>query len=358
MRPSQRTTVSLLFVVAASSSHAFQASPKTMTTVNPPAVSNIATTPSGGTSSTLMDPFEVMTAATVPAMSLEQQQQQQQVMLSASVPAAANVDFSQVSNVLTPVQAYHELVHKGELNAQASLSKTMFSSILGGAYVGMGAMLSLAVAGNCPELGLEAPGLQKFLFGALFPVNLLLTLQCGGQLYTGNTASNMAALCEGKMTLPQLMRSLGLSWCGNLLGCLTFALACKYAGVLDGGAGILAAHVLETKTSAALGPVLVKALFCNWLVCLAVFLSLQAKDMGGKYLSIWLPVSTFVSIGFEHSVANMFLLPAGLLSTTDISVETAVLHNLLPVTVGNAVSGSFLVGAAMSYMYGKLGHGK
>ena len=120
----------------------------------------------------------------------------------------------------------------------------------------------------------------------------------------------------------------------------------------------LAAMTLATKTSYGLGPVFVKAMFCNWLVCLAVYLSMQAKDMGGKYLSIWLPVSTFVSIGFEHSVANMFLLPAGLLSTHDITLETALLHNLIPVTIGNAVSGSLFVGAAMSYMYGKLGEGK
>ena len=77
--------------------------------------------------------------------------------------------------------------------------------------------------------------------------------------------------------------------------------------------------------------------------------------MGGKYISIWLPVSTFVSIGFEHSVANMFLLPAGLLSNTDITLQTALFKNLLPVTVGNGISGSLLVGATMSYLYGSLG---
>ena len=128
--------------------------------------------------------------------------------------------------------------------------------------------------------------------------------------------------------------------------------------MLEGGAGHLATLTLMTKTSYGLGPVFVKAMFCNWLVCLAVFLSMQAKDMGGKYLSIWLPVSTFVSIGFEHSVANMFLLPARLLSTHDITIETALLHNLIPVTIGNTLSGSLFVGAAMSFMYGKLGEGK
>ena len=301
----------------------------------------------------------------IPPVSLSDlyQQPQQAVMSSMSSvaplpsPEAAQpqLDLSKVSNILTPAEAYQSLVAKGEYNAAASIPKTLFSSILGGCYVGMGAMVSLAVAGNSPDLQAADPGLAKFLFAALFPVNLLLALQCGGQLYTGNTANMMAAVCEGKANLGDMARSLGLSWTGNLIGCAGFALACKYAGVLEGGAGHLAAMTLATKTSYELGPTIVKAMFCNWLVCLAVFLSMQAKDMAGKYLSIWLPVSTFVSIGFEHSVANMFLLPAELLSTDDITLQTALFKNLLPVTMGNAISGSLFVGAAMSYMFGALG---
>eukprot|EP00522_Entomoneis_paludosa_P010740 CAMPEP_0172455516 /NCGR_PEP_ID=MMETSP1065-20121228/12105_1 /TAXON_ID=265537 /ORGANISM="Amphiprora paludosa, Strain CCMP125" /LENGTH=361 /DNA_ID=CAMNT_0013207977 /DNA_START=515 /DNA_END=1596 /DNA_ORIENTATION=- len=275
----------------------------------------------------LLNGIDPVTATTLSAKDLMllnplllQQQQQQQMAASGAVALpppptstvdTSTIDLSQVSNLATPAQAFESLVQKGEYNAAASVPKTLFSSMLGGAYVGMGAMLSLAVAGNSPGLAAADPGLQKFLFGALFPVNLLLALQCGGQLYTGNTANMMAAVCEGRATPTDMARSLGLSWMGNLLGCVGFAVACKYAGVLEGGAGHLAAMTLATKTSYELGPLMVKAMFCNWLVCLAVFLSMQAKDMTGKYLSVWLPVSTFVSIGFEHSVANMFLLPAG-----------------------------------------------
>lgn len=265
------------------------------------------------------------------------------------------LDLSKVSNVYTPYEAFEALVQKGEFNAASSTTRILFSAALGGCYVGMGAMVSLAVAGNSPDLAAADPGLQKFLFAALFPMNLLLAQQCGGSLYTGNTANMMAALCEGRVKLSDMGRVLGLSWIGNVAGCGFFAIACKYAGVLEGGAGVLAAATLATKTSYELGPLLVKAMFCNWLVCLAVLLSTQAKDMGGKYISIWLPVSTFVSIGFEHSVANMFLLPAGLMSQDKISLNTALFHNLIPVTMGNAVSGALFVGAAMSYLYGSLG---
>ena len=273
--------------------------------------------------------------------------------------AADAIDLTKISNILSPAEAFESLVQKAEYNAAASIPKTLFSSILGGCYVGMGAMVSLSIAGNSPGLAAADPGLQKFLFAALFPVNLLLALQCGGQLYTGNTANMMAAVCEGRVNLSDMARSLSLSWMGNLIGCSMFAVACKFAGVLEGGAGHLAAVTLATKTSYELGPLFVKAMMCNWLVCLAVFLSMQAKDMGGKYLSIWLPVSTFVSIGFEHSVANMFLGTAGLLSSDDlvkdITLGYAMTHNLIPVTIGNTLSGALFVGAAMSYMYGTLG---
>lgn len=266
-----------------------------------------------------------------------------------------DLDLSKISNVLTPAESFEALAEKGKTNAESSATKILFSSALGGCYVGMGAMVSLAVAGNSPDLAAADPGLYKFLFAALFPMNLLLAQQCGGMLYTGNTASMMAAVCEKRATFEDMGRILGLSWIGNVVGCGVFAIACKYAGVLEGGAGALAAQTLATKTSYELGPLFIKALFCNWLVCLAVLLSTQAKDMGGKYISIWLPVSTFVSIGFEHSVANMFLLPAGLMSQKDITFATAFFHNLIPVTIGNLFSGSLLVGATMSYLYGSLG---
>ncbi|KAL3786232.1 hypothetical protein HJC23_002483 [Cyclotella cryptica] len=269
--------------------------------------------------------------------------------------AVAELDLSKISNVLTPTEAFEQLVEKGVYNANSKAERLLFSSALGGCYVGMGAMVSLAVAGNSAGLAAADPGLQKFVFAALFPMNLLLAQQCGGMLYTGNTASMMAAVCEKRVSFNDMGRVLLLSWIGNLFGCGLFAVACKYAGVMEGGAGVLAAKTLVAKTSAELGPVLIKAIFCNWLVCLAVVLSTQAKDMGGKYISIWLPVSTFVSIGFEHSVANMFLLPAGLMSQDTITVGDAITKNLLPVTVGNALSGSLLVGATFSYLFGTLG---
>jgi len=259
----------------------------------------------------------------------------------------------------TPQDAFQILANKGKANAEASAIKTFVSAFLGGSYVGMGGMLSLAVAGQMGGVAASNPGMTKLVFAILFPVNLLLCLQAGGQLFTGNTAYMSAALCEKKVQLKSLLRSWFISFWGNLLACSTFAFLCKYCGVLAGGAAEMAVKTFASKTSLAFGPLVVRAILCNWLVCLAVYLSMQARDMTGKYLSILLPISTFVAIGFEHSVANMFLLPAGLLcSDGGATLGSAIFRNLIPVSIGNALSGSLMVGATFSFMFGRLGRGK
>lgn len=278
--------------------------------------------------------------------------------VSASAAAApAPFDMSKVSMIETPAAAYQIMANRGGGNGKMPLAKTLVSSMLGGAYVGMGGMLSLAISGNMGGVASTNPGLAKLVFAILFPVNLLLALQAGGQLFTGNTAYMTAALCEQKTSVQRLARSWALSFIGNLLAGIAFAFLCRYAGVLSGGAADLATQTLINKTSIPFGPIMVRAMLCNWLVCLAVYLSMQAKDLTGKYFGILLPISTFVAIGFEHSVANMFLLPAGLLCAPagTVTIWQAFTKNLLPVAIGNAISGSIMVGVLFSYMFGRLG---
>ncbi|KAL7571608.1 hypothetical protein ACA910_011149 [Epithemia clementina (nom. ined.)] len=279
----------------------------------------------------------------------------------AAQAAMTPFDISKISMIETPAAAYQILADKGKSNANMSKVKTLVSAMIGGAYVGMGGMLSLAISGNMGGVAVNNPGLAKLMFATLFPVNLLLALQAGGQLFTGNTAYMTAAVCERKTTVQKLVRSWAISFVGNLIAGIFFAYLCRYAGVLSGGAAELAKQTLINKTSIAFGPIVVRAMLCNWLVCLAVYLSMQAKDLTGKYFGILLPISTFVAIGFEHSVANMFLLPAGLLCQGpggSVSIMDAITKNLLPVAIGNAISGSLMVGALFSYMFGRLGEEK
>merc|ERR1712228_244473 len=225
------------------------------------------------------------------------------------------------------------LVAKGTANAGMPFLKLMHSSIMGGAYVGMAGLLSLTIAGNLgPEV---AMGVQKIVFAALFPVNLLLVLQSGCQLYTGNTATVSAAFLEGKVKVRAVLRSFFLSWVGNVIGC-----------------GAMAVATVAKKVSGTLGQKIVKAILCNWLVCMAVFLCTQAKDMTGKMVGIWFPISMFVGIGFEHSVANMFLLPAGLLAGAPMTYAQTFWQNLLPVTFGNLIAGAVIIAGGFHYQFG------
>jgi formate/nitrite transporter len=252
--------------------------------------------------------------------------------------------------VSTPKETYEALVAKGTANAGMPFLKLMHSSIMGGAYVGMAGLLSLTIAGNLgPEV---AMGVQKIVFAALFPVNLLLVLQSGCQLYTGNTATVSAAFLEGKVKIRAVLRSFFLSWVGNVIGCGALAVAAWYTGLLGGDTGAMAVATVAKKVSGTLGQKIVKAILCNWLVCMAVFLCTQAKDMTGKMVGIWFPISMFVGIGFEHSVANMFLLPAGLLAGAPMTYAQTFWQNLLPVTFGNLIAGAVIIAGGFYYQFG------
>jgi formate/nitrite transporter len=272
----------------------------------------------------------------------------------ATMAAAVAGEMSVVA-CKTPAATFEALVDKGVSNSKMSFGKVMFSSITGGCFVGMGGLLSVAITGAMPGVAATNPGLIRFVFAALFPVNLLLVLQTGAQLFTGNTASLSAAFVEGKVSFFDVMRSWTLSFIGNVIGCGLLAWAAWYTGILSGGAADMAAATVMKKCSMDFGPTFVKAVLCNWLVCLAVFLATQAQDMAGKMVGIWFPISTFVAIGFEHSVANMFLLPLGLLAGAKIGIMGTIMKNLIPVTLGNAFAGAVIVGAGFSYLHGSLG---
>lgn len=260
----------------------------------------------------------------------------------------------QVAMVQTPPQTYQALAEKGEANGNMSALKTLHSSAMGGAYVGMSGLLSLVIAGNLVPGNLTA---QIVTFAALFPINLLLVLQSGGQLFTGNTATMSMAYFEGKITLRQVIRNWLLSYCGNIFGCCALAFVASYLGLFQAGTKDLAMRVVMRKCSSTFGQAVVKGMMCNWLVCMAVWLATSAQDLTSKMVGIWFPISMFIMIGFEHSVANLFILPAGLLAGSPLSVGDVLLKNLLPVTIGNALAGVIIIGAGFSFAFGKLGAG-
>eukprot|EP00527_Entomoneis_sp_CCMP2396_P009820 CAMPEP_0198136574 /NCGR_PEP_ID=MMETSP1443-20131203/218_1 /TAXON_ID=186043 /ORGANISM="Entomoneis sp., Strain CCMP2396" /LENGTH=364 /DNA_ID=CAMNT_0043797821 /DNA_START=33 /DNA_END=1127 /DNA_ORIENTATION=- len=259
------------------------------------------------------------------------------------------------SSMKSPKDAYIAFAEKGAANCKLPKRKIFHQSVLGGCYVGFGGLLSLCVAGNIPGIAGRNPGLQKMAFAALFPVNLLLIATTGGQLFTGNSATAAAARYEGLVDNREVLRNWAISLLGNVVGCSLMAAAAWYSGCLVGGAADLTMKTAVGKVGATFGKNFVKAILCNWMVSIAVFLSGASNDLVGKLVGVWFPISTFVAIGLEHSVANLFIMPAAMLLKANLTWGNIMFRNVIPVLLGNAVAGAFVVAASYSYQFGRLG---
>ena len=253
--------------------------------------------------------------------------------------------------VASPQETYQEIVDKSEYLRDQAWLKTFHAGFMGGCYVGMAGLLSLVIGGNVTHEFIN----QKAIFAALFPINLLLVLQTGGQLFTGNSATMAIGVYEGKCKVKDLVRNWCIAYVANICGCLLIDVVARYTGLFTAGAADMAVHTVMKKCGSTFGQTVVKGIMCNWLVCMAVWLCTMAKDLSGKMVGVWFPISMFIAIGFEHSVANMFILPAGLFSGAPLTLWDILIKNLIPVTIGNAIAGAFVVGAGMSYSFGKLG---
>eukprot|EP00529_Nitzschia_sp_RCC80_P021447 CAMPEP_0113487062 /NCGR_PEP_ID=MMETSP0014_2-20120614/25317_1 /TAXON_ID=2857 /ORGANISM="Nitzschia sp." /LENGTH=387 /DNA_ID=CAMNT_0000380751 /DNA_START=420 /DNA_END=1583 /DNA_ORIENTATION=+ /assembly_acc=CAM_ASM_000159 len=261
-----------------------------------------------------------------------------------------------VSLIKAPKDAYIAFAEKGASNANMSAIKILHQSIMGGAYVGFGGLLALSVAGNMSGTLFSNPGLVKMTFAALFPVNLLLIVMTGGQLFTGNSGTCTAARYEGMLRTSGVAKNLAISLAGNVIGCFLFAAVANYVGLLTGGTAALIKSTAIAKCSGAFMPTLVKGILCNWMVSLAVFMAGASNDLIGKLVGCWFPISTFVGIGLEHSIANLLILPAALLvGGTGLSLGDIVMKNLLPVIIGNFIAGAVVVSGSYSYQFGALG---
>ena len=167
-------------------------------------------------------------------------------------------------------------------------------------------------AGACPGLAASNPGLQKMILGAFgLPFGLFMTILSGAELFTGNTALVTMAYLNDKVSKEQLAKSWGYSYAGNFVGSVALAALVVAGGTLSASAA--PAAIAAAKTSMAFKTALIRGVLCNWLVCMAVYLASHARDVGGKMVAIWFPISAFVAMGLEHSVANMFLVPLAIM---------------------------------------------
>jgi formate transporter len=272
-------------------------------------------------------------------------------------------------DALMPPQMATKASDVGVSKAQMSTFRTFFLSVLAGAFIGLGALFATtAVAGAADAVPY---GITRLLAGLVFCLGLILVVVAGAELFTGNNLISIA-WAERKVSTARVLRNWTIVYAGNLLGALATVFLVFAAGQYEFGGGAVGSSALaiaETKSSLGFGQAVALGIMCNALVCLAIWLTYSARSVTDKILAIIFPISAFVAVGFEHSVANMFFLPMGVLireqgsdeffassgtaasDYPDVSWANAIVDNLLPVTIGNVIGGAVMVGLVYWLVY-------
>jgi len=244
-------------------------------------------------------------------------------------------------------------VTKGKL----STLSTVLLGILAGVFIGLGAMFCTLVT---TDAGLGF-GLTKLLGGLAFCLGLILVVVAGAELFTGNCLIVMSWI-SSRTSFAQLLRNWGLVYFANLLGALSLVglMFYTYQWMFSGyGVGANALLIANAKVNLSFGSALARGILCNALVCLAIWLCFSARTVVDKILAIVFPITAFVAAGFEHSIANMYFIPMGILLASQPTVLAAAgataqgtanltwmgfVGNLVPVTIGNIIGGGILIG--------------
>ncbi len=255
----------------------------------------------------------------------------------------------------------------GVTKANLSFTTTAVLGALAGAFVGLGAMFSTVVTS-----GTGVPfGVARLLGGAVFSLGLVLVVVGGAELFTGNNLLVMA-FASRRISLGTLLRNWSVVFLANFAGAIATAVLVIWSGQYRNGKGVIGRRVLEiaeTKTSLPFREALFLGVLANALVCLAVWLSFAARTVTDKVIAVIGPVTAFVAAGFEHSIANMYFIPAGIFvrrwappkfwsestlrsnNYSSVNWRRCLVSNLLPVTIGNIIGGAFLVGIVYWFVY-------
>ncbi len=242
-------------------------------------------------------------------------------------------------------------------------------SVLAGAFIAFGSILSTTVMAGAD--GFLSFGVTKLLGGLVFSLGLILVVVGGAELFTGNNLIVMA-WANRRVSTFQILRNWTVVYLGNFVGAFGAALLVFLSGQYlfgNGAVGATALSIAKTKSNLGFGQAIALGILCNVLVCLAVWMSFSGRTTTDKVLAVFPPITAFVACGFEHSIANMYFIPIGILVKTSASetfwaqigktaddyssltIENFLLRNLLPVTIGNVIGGAVLVGIVYWFVY-------
>lgn len=268
----------------------------------------------------------------------------------------------------TPLQVFEANMQAGEVKAKLPLMKCIMLAIMAGAFIAFGGATSSAAIHNIAN-----QGLAKALAGCIFPVGLMMIVFVGGELFTGDCLM-ISGVVAKKFSVLDMIKTLVIVFFSNMIGAVIISALVYYSGLLDYTNGALGAFTIKV----ALGKVTIdpfravcSGILCNILVCIAVLMAGAAKDIVGKVWAIFFPIWAFVVGGWEHCVANMFYIPAGIIASgnenyvakaeelygitaqqiTESLNIAGFASNLLPVTIGNILGGMVFVALPLYFIH-------
>lgn len=265
----------------------------------------------------------------------------------------------------SPKEIAQNYMAAGAAKTRLPIAKMFWLGVLAGIFIALA-----GVAATVAPASIQAASVAKLVGAAVFPGGLAMVLLAGSELFTGNTMI-VLPLCCRQCTLGGMLKNWIVVYIGNLVGSILIAALVVYGhtfNLFGGAVGASAIGIATGKVNLAFSDAFIRGILCNFLVCIAVWMSFAAKDVVGKVAGIFFPIMFFVLVGFEHSVANMYFISAGLFANstgafsellTNISADKLAnltwgnffVKNLLPVTLGNIVGGSFLVGVGYWFVY-------
>lgn len=224
-------------------------------------------------------------------------------------------------------------------------------AMLAGIYIGIGILLIFSVGGLLNAGGFSG---TKIVMGLSFGIALSLVVMAGAELFTGNNFVMTIGLWRKSITFPDALKLWGMCWLGNLVGSVLLAFLFYYSGLATGDIGEFIAATSAAKMNLPATELVLRAVLCNLLVCLAVWCGIKMKTESGKLIMIFWCLFAFITTGFEHSIANMTLLAVGVLNPMGHAITLGgYFYNLFFVTLGNMLGGIFLVGIPYAIIAGK-----
>ncbi|MDR3763707.1 MAG: formate/nitrite transporter family protein [Acidobacteriota bacterium] len=267
------------------------------------------------------------------------------------------------TNYLSPKEVAESSIGITSGKASLSIGKMLVLGFLAGAYIAFGALASTLVSHDLPLVGVG-----RLVTGMVFSAGLMMVLIGGAELFTGNILIWTGVL-SGKVGVGAMLRNWFWVYVANFLGSLAVVAMMYYSGLWGTNNNMVGAYALKIavgKCGLTFTSALMRGILCNWLVSLAVWMSWSCKDIVSKVFAVFFPITLFVAANFEHSVANMYYIPAGLLLKANPAMVDAahladkvgvltwhsfLINNLLPVTIGNILGAALFVASAYWFSY-------